>query len=145
MGGVHMSEMYFLCLQLHFFYCLQCPVIKCLLHFIYWTSQLPGRGGGQLLKPFAPKHSMSRICQQQWALFNLYWSYGGGGQIFVNNFARLACVNKAQWLFATLHVWFVDFTKDFFVFADLQLQIIASISLKASALWAIFLCVPSRI
>ncbi len=42
-----------------------------------------------------------------------YWSYGGGGKIFVISFAELACVYKAQWSNVTLYVYFVDFTKEF--------------------------------
>ncbi len=61
---------------------------------------------------------MSKICHRQWSILIFYWSYGrgGGGQIFVNSFARLACVYKGQWLNTTLYVCFVDFTKDFILF-----------------------------
>ncbi len=44
-GGHFLFIQNFLFLQLYFFNCLQCTVIKCLLNFIYWTPQLPvGRG-----------------------------------------------------------------------------------------------------
>ncbi len=38
----------------YFFNCLQSTLIKCLLNFIYWTPQLPAKGGEAIITSISP-------------------------------------------------------------------------------------------